>query len=198
MRLVKVNAPEGSGEKVAQVAFDVGISQVTTDRLEVRHADGERETKDVIDVQDVQDVQTATLTAKAFLDALMAAPFFDAEKYSINVRQPRSLVSREKPPRLTWPVVEPTVDIFEELWQFSLVTYGFVGRVFIAAMLLAYGMIQQQLLIMLGGLLFLPLLPLLLAIGFGLWTRQWRLAAPKRRYSIARHSAPGIRLEKIA
>jgi hypothetical protein len=43
-------------------------------------------------------------------------------------------------------------------------------------MLLAYGMIQSQLLIMLGGLLFLPLLPLLLAMGFGLWTRQWRLA----------------------
>jgi hypothetical protein len=48
--------------------------------------------------------------------------------------------------------------------------------VLIAAMLLAYGMIQQQLLIMLGGLLFLPLLPLLLAMGFGGWTRQWRLA----------------------
>jgi len=30
--------------------------------------------------------------------------------------------------------------------------------------------------LMLGGLLFLPLLPLLLAMGFGLWTRQWRLA----------------------
>jgi hypothetical protein len=49
--------------------------------------------------------------------------------------------------------------------------------VLIAAMLLAYGMIQHQLLIMIGGLLFLPLLHLLLAIGFGLWTRQWRLAA---------------------
>lgn len=75
----------------------------------------------------------------------MAAPFFDAEKYSIHVRQPRSIVSREKPPELTRPLVEPTIDIFEELWQFSHVTFGFVGRVLIAAMLLAYGMIQQQL-----------------------------------------------------
>ena len=171
MRLVKVSAPEGSGEQVAQVAFGVGISQVTTQQQEVHRANGERETRDVV------DVQTATPKAKAYLDTLMAAPFFDSEKFSIEVRQPRSLVSREKPPKLTWPLVEPTIDIFEELWQFSLVTYGFVGRVFIAAMLLAYGMIQQQLLIMLGGLLFLPLLPLLLAIGFGLWTRQWRLAA---------------------
>ena len=171
MRLVKVSAPEGSGEQVAQVAFAAGIAQVTTQQQEVRRANGERETRDVI------DVQTATPKAKAYLDALMAAPFFDGEKYSIDVRQPRSIVAREKPPKLTRPLVEPTVDIFEELWQFSLVTYGFVGRVFIAGMLLAYGMIQHQLLIMIGGLLFLPLLPLLLAIGFGLWTRQWRLAA---------------------
>lgn len=170
MRLVRVKAPEGGGEEVAQVAFDAGISQVTTHQQQVRRANGEHETKDVI------DVETATPKAKVFLDALMAAPFFDAEKYSIAVRQPRSVVGRERPPEITWPLVEPTIDIFEELWQFSLVTYGFIGRVLIAAMLLAYGMIQHQLLIMLGGLLFLPLLPLLLAMGFGFWTRQWRLA----------------------
>lgn len=171
MRLVRVKAPEGGGEEVARVAFAAGIAQVTTHRQEVRRANGERETKDVI------DVETATPKAKVYLDALMAAPFFDAEKYSIAVRQPRSVVGREKPPEITRPLIEPTIDIFEELWQFSLVTFGFIGRVLIAAMLLAYGMIQQQLLIMLGGLLFLPLLPLLLAIGFGTWTRQWRLAA---------------------
>lgn len=171
MRLVRVKAPEGSGEEVARVAFAAGISQVTTQQQEVRRANGERETKDVI------DVETATPKAKKFLDALMAAPFFEAENFSIAVRQPRSVVGREKPPEITWPLVEPTIDIFEELWQFSVVTYGFVGRVLIAAMLLAYGMIQSQLLVMLGGLLFLPLLPLLLAMGFGIWTRQWRLAA---------------------
>lgn len=171
MRLVRVKAPEGSGVEVAQVAFDAGISQITTHQQQVRRANGETETKDVI------DIETATPTAKVFLDALMASPFFDMEKYSIAVRQPRSVVSREGPSKLTWPLVEPTLDIFEELWQFSHVTYGFVGRVLIGAMLLAYGMIQSQLLIMLGGLLFLPLLPLLLAMGFGLWTRQWRLAA---------------------
>ncbi|HYO98964.1 MAG TPA: hypothetical protein VER76_01995, partial [Pyrinomonadaceae bacterium] len=170
MRLVRVKAPEGGGEEVAQVAFAAGISQVTTHQQQVRRANGERETKDVI------DVETATPKAKVYLDALMAAPFFDNEKYSIAVRQPRSVVARERPPELTWPLVEPTIDIFEELWQFSLVTYGFVGRVLIAAMLLAYGMIQHQLLVMLGGLLFLPLLPLLLAMGFGSWTGQWRLA----------------------
>jgi hypothetical protein len=170
MRLVRVKTPEGKGGEVARVAFDVGISEAGIHQLQIHHADGQTETKDVV------DVETATPTAKAFIDAVMSAPFFSAGEYSINVRQPRSIVSSQKPPKLTWPLVEPTIDIFEELWQFSHVTFGFVGRVLIAAMLLAYGIIEHQILIMIAGLLFLPLLPLLLAMGFGLWTRQWRLA----------------------
>ena len=78
---------------------------------------------------------------------------------------------------MTVPLVEPATDIFEELWQFSHITVGFVGRIFIAACLLGYGLIQQKTLIIIAGLLFMPLLPLLLAIGFGAWTRQWKLAA---------------------
>lgn len=170
MRLVRVKAPEGKGEDVARLAFEAGLEQVTIHQQRTLKSDGGQETKDVV------DVETATPTAKAFVDAVMAAPFFDAKDYSIAIRQPRSVVSREGPRKLTWPLVEPSVDVFEELWQFSHVTFGFVGRVLIAALLLAYGMIEHKILIMLAGLLFLPLLPLLLAMGFGLWTRQWRLA----------------------
>jgi hypothetical protein len=170
VRLVRVKAPEGKGEDVARLAFEAGLEQVTIHQQRTLKSDGSQETKDVV------DVETATPTAKVFVDAVMSAPFFDAREYSMTVRQPRSVVSREGPRKLTWPLVEPTVDIFEELWQFSHVTYGFIGRVLIAALLLAYGMIEDKLLIMLAGLLFLPLLPLLLAMGFGLWTRQWRLA----------------------
>ena len=170
MRLVKVNAPEGKGAEVAQLAFAAGISEASLIRAEVLHADGKTERKDVV------DIQTSTPKAKAYIDAVMAAPFFNSREYSINVRQPRSVVSREKLSELTRPLTEPTTDIFEELWQFSHVTYGFIGRVAIAGMLLAYGMIQSQLLIMIAGLLFLQYLPMILAVGFGLWTRQWRLA----------------------
>jgi hypothetical protein len=67
--------------------------------------------------------------------------------------------------------------MYEELWQFSHITPGFVGRVLIAGMLLAYGMIEDKLLIMIAGLLFLPLLPLMLAMSFGLKTIEWRLMA---------------------
>jgi hypothetical protein len=171
MRLVRVKTPEGKGEEVAGLAFEAGLEQVAIHQQRTLKRDGRQDTKDVV------DVETATPTAKAFVDAVMSAPFFDAKEYSINIRQPRSIVSREGPHKLTRPLVEPSVDIFEELWQFSYITYGFVGRVFIASLLLAYGIIEHKLLIMIAGLLFLPLLPLLLAMGFGLWTRQWRLAA---------------------
>lgn len=171
MRLVKVTTPEGKGREVAQIAFDAGISQVTLSQDQILKSDGSSETKDSV------DVKTATDKGKAFIDEVMAAPFFNTREYSIDIRQPRSVVSSDKPARLTWPLAEPTVDIFEELWQFSQVTPGFIGRFLIAAMLLAYGMIEYNLLLMIAGLLFMPLLPPLLGVGFGLWTREFRLTA---------------------
>lgn len=169
MRLVKVKTPGGRSDPVVQIAFKVGISQVITYQQQVRRPHQ-------YSIQDVVEVETATPTAKTFIDTLMCAPFFDPTEYSISVRQPRSIIGREKLAKLTRPLVEPTIDILAELWQFSHVTVGFVGRVFSAGLLLAYGMIENALLIMIAGLLFMPLLPLMLAVGFGLWTKQWRLA----------------------
>jgi hypothetical protein len=170
VRLIKVQVPAGKGDEVAQLAFAVGIAQVTVRQEQVYRPNQPKEPKDVV------DIEAATPKAKAFIDAVLAAPYFDPAAYAITVRQPRSIVSHEPPATLTKPLVVPTVDLFEELWQFSHVTVGFVGRVVLAAALLAYGMIADKLLIIIAGLLFMPLLPLLLAISFGLWTREWRLA----------------------
>jgi len=169
MRLVKISAPGGKGAQVAQVAFSVGINQASIQQEEILSADGEAQTKDAV------DIQTSTPKSKRFVDALLATDFYNQEDYSINIRQPRSIISSESLHELTKPLVEPATDIFEELWQFSHITAGFIGRIFIAACLLAYGLIQHQTLIIIAGLLFLPLLPTLLAIGFGAWTRQWKL-----------------------
>src|SRR5207244_1628323 len=49
------------------------------------------------------------------------------------------------------------------------------GRIFIGALLLALGMLDDRLLLIIAGLLFIPLLPLILGIGFSLRTRQWYL-----------------------
>jgi hypothetical protein len=155
--------------QLAQLAFEHGVLQVSVHQQKSLSRDGREQIKDVV------DIETATPTAKAFLDALMTAPFFNPEEYAITVRQPRSIVSRQQPPKLTRPLVEPTIDIFQELWQFSHVTFGFVGRVLAAALLLAYGMIEDKILFIIAGLLFLQLLPSMLAVGFGVTTQQWRL-----------------------
>jgi hypothetical protein len=170
MRLIKIDAPEGKGDDVSRVAFSVEIEKVTRRQVESRYSDGRVERKDVV------DIETSTPKGKHFIDALLAADFYDRDDFSINVRQPRTLISKTSLHELTKPFVEPATDILEELFQFSHITAGFVGRVTIAACLIAYGMIQQQLLLLIGGLLVLPLTPLLLAISFGLRSGIRKLA----------------------
>jgi hypothetical protein len=183
MRLVKVQVPQGQGDAIARIAFETGIGQVTVRQEQIQRAGQPLQMRDVV------DAEVSTPTAKAFIDAVMAAPFYTPEEIAITVRQPRSVVSRERPPALTWPLAEPTTDLLEELWQFSHVTIGFLGRVLLAAMLLAYGMIVNQFLLIVAALLFLPSLPLLMGIGFGLHAREWRLA---RQASLALATSIGL------
>ena len=170
MRLVKVSTPEGKGVDVVRLAHAAGIPSATVRQEQVHSQEGKVETRDAV------DVQTSTPTAKAFIDAVMEAPFFDRSEYSIDVRQPRTVVSKEDPKRLTRPIVIPEPDVFEDLWQFSHVTVSFIGRMLIGGLLVSYGMMKDNLLLIIAGLLFLPLLPLMLAISFGLLTGQRRLA----------------------
>lgn len=170
MRLIKVSAPQGKGSEIIKLAFSKEIKDASIQQAEKHSADGE------IKIQDVVDLETSTPKAKHFVDALLAADFYNQQDFSISTRQPRSIISSVSLRELTKPMVDPAIDIFEELWQFSHITAGLVGRIFIAACLLAYGLIHQKILIIIAALLFLPLLPLLLAIGFGSWTKQPKLA----------------------
>ncbi|MGI8467352.1 MAG: hypothetical protein ACR2N3_02760 [Pyrinomonadaceae bacterium] len=171
MRLVKVSAPPEKSEEIIQLAFSVGIRQASKYQVENYSADAEKQTKDVI------ELQTSTPKAKRFIDALLKSNFYNRTDFSISTRQPRSIISGENLRELTRPLVDPITDILEELWQFSHITISFIGRFFIAGCLLAFGLIHWQILIIVAGLLFLPILPLLLSIGFGAWTKQWKLSA---------------------
>jgi hypothetical protein len=170
MRLVKVSVPQGKGAHIARVAFEQGIPDVTLQQVSQQKRGAEPVPRDAV------DVKVSTPRAKAFVDAVIASPFFDRESDTIEVREPRSLLKSASTRDITLPVPAPVIDIEQELWQFTHVTYSFVLRVFISALLLSYGMIQDNPLIMIGGLLFLPFTPLLLAFGFGALTRQWQLA----------------------
>ena len=170
MRRVKVMTPAGKGHEVVEVAFRVGIDDVSLQQVEVHKPDRGPEIKDRI------DVEVSTPTAKAFVEAVLAAPFFDPQSYTLTVRGARAIMAHEPLRTLTLPVVRPTTDILQDLWQFTHITASFITRVLIAATLLGYGMIRDNLLLMLAGLLFMPVLPLLLAIAFGLRTRDWNIA----------------------
>jgi hypothetical protein len=171
MRQITVTAPRGSATQVASVAFALGIDEASVAQKRILATDGSESIKDSI------EVDVGTHLAKVFIDRLTTASFFDRDEYSIAIRQPRSLIGKEQIRTLTRPLVEPSTDLFEELWQFSQLTYGFVGRVLLGGGLLAYGLVEYQLLGIIAGLLFIPILPLILSIGFGLWTKQWQLAA---------------------
>jgi hypothetical protein len=170
MRIITVRAPAGHGDAVIDLAFANGIAEVSLHHAEVKRPQQTPAQQDVI------DIETSTPHAKHFIEALMVAPFFDPTEYALAIRHPRSLIGQEPPKRETYPVVMPTLDVFEELWKYSHITWSLVGRVLMAALLLTYGMIELNLLVMIAGLLFLPYHHPLLAVAFGLWTQQWRLA----------------------
>jgi len=169
MRQVTITTPQGRASDVARIAFGVGVNEVSVSETRSIKPDGSETIKERI------EFDTGTHLAKAFVDALTTASFFSPDQYSIAVRQPRSIVSGERLSVLLRPLVEPTSDLFQELCQFSQITYGFVGRIFIGAILLALGILDDRLLLMIAGLLFIPLLPLILGIGFSLRTRHWYL-----------------------
>jgi hypothetical protein len=170
MRLINVKAPQGKGATVAQTAFSVEIESVSVYQAEQINAQGSSETKDIV------SIETSTPKAKMFIDRLLASDYYNSQDYSFSTRSPLSIAKKEDFREITKPLPENPVEILEELFQFSHITYSFVGRIFLAGCLLAHGMIQQQLLIMVAGLLFLPLLPLLQAVGFGLKTHQYKLS----------------------
>lgn len=169
MRLIKIAAPEGLGEQVTKIAFAVEIEKVSRWRLESHERDGSIGTKDIV------DIETSTPKAKRFIDALLEADFYNRDDFSISTRQPRAIISKTSLREITEPFVEPSGDILEELFQFSHITLSFVGRVLVGSCLIAYGMIEHKLLLMIAGLLVLPLTPLLLAVSFGARTGIWNL-----------------------
>lgn len=170
MRLVKINCPVGFKEKIIETAFSAGIDNISSYPTTQFTPGGAPEERDVV------DIETSTPKAKRFIDTFLAADYYDQKRMTFNIRQPRSLITRDDIGEKTYPICEPSTDLFEELWQFSHVTYGLVGRICVSAGLLAYGMIESKLLLMIGGLLFLPVLPMVMAIGYGIVGRQWRLS----------------------
>jgi hypothetical protein len=170
MRLLKITVPAGMGGQVKATAFSEGLDAVSIHQVTKFTPEGSKSEMDVV------DIDLSTPHAKRFLDALFNEDYFESGKVSIEVREARSLIKDSDLAAITVPLVQPAADICEELWQFSHITYGLVGRVLISAGLLAYGIIESRTLIIISGLLFLPVLPMIMAISFGVLGKQPALA----------------------
>jgi hypothetical protein len=99
MRLVKITAPAGTGEKLIETAFSAGIKRVSSQQALAFEKDGSRESLDVV------DFEASTPAAKRFVDRLLAAEYYDPKKISFSTKEPRSIISslsiRKRPTRLS-------------------------------------------------------------------------------------------------
>src|SRR3954467_1630017 len=159
MHEVRITAPVQVSDRLVGLALEVGISQATIYDVFVH---GPNERKHVI------SVEISTPQAKAFLDAVFGADWFDTKQYSITTRELRAIFSAERIFDVTRPMIEPALDVLEDLWQLNHITPSYVGRAGGAAVLLAYGMFHNSAIAIVVAALFLPFLSQVLAIGFGL------------------------------
>jgi len=168
MHEVRVSAPHGHSERVVGMALLVGISEATVYDVFVHGPDVPKH---------VISVETSTPRAKKFIDALFSADWFDPKHYSITTRELRSIFSSERVVDITRPMIEPGIDVLEDLWQLSHLTASYAARAAGAAILLAYGMFRNSAIAIVVAALFLPFLSNVLAISFGLWTGDRKLAS---------------------
>ncbi|MGO4880488.1 MAG: hypothetical protein ACLP59_06660 [Bryobacteraceae bacterium] len=123
----------------------------------------------------VVSVETSAPNARLFVDALRSSPVFSAAEYSLTSRELRAIVDRTDLAEVTRPMSEPFPDVIQDLWQLSHVTSSYVGRAAAGGILLATGIIDDSAIAIVVAARFLPFLAEVLAVSFGLWSRDRRL-----------------------
>ncbi len=167
MHEIRVTVPEGRGKDVAELALRAGIKQVSMYPV---FAYGPNQPKEVL------SAETSTPEARHFADAVLTAPWFDPTECTLSSRELRAIVTDAHPREITQPMVEPPVNVFEDLWQLSDLTVSYFARALAGAILLAYGMLHDNPITIVVAALFLPFLSQVLAVSFGIWAGDWSLA----------------------
>ena len=167
MHEIRVTVPEGRGKDVGELAMQAGIREVAIYPV---FAYGPNCTKETV------SAQTSTPKAKKFADSVLASPWFDSTQCTVSSRQLRALVSSTHPREITKPMLEPPINVFEDLWQLSHITVSYLARALAGAILLAYGMMQNDPIKIVVAALFLPFLSQAVAVGFGMWAGDFSLA----------------------
>ncbi len=162
-----MTVPEGRGKDVAELALKAGITQAVMYPV---FAYGPNRTKEVV------SAETSTPLAKKFADSVLTSSWFDSTECSLSSRELRAIVTDAHPHDITQPMLEPPINVFEDLWQLSHVTISYTARALAGAILLGYGMLQNDPIIIVVAALFLPFLSQVLAVSFGAWAGDLGLA----------------------
>lgn len=167
MHEIRVTVPEGRAKDVAELALKAGIRQASVYKV---FAYGPSRNKEIV------SAEISTPEAKKFADSVITAPWFDSRECSVSSRQLRAIVSADHPRELTQPMLEPPINVFEDLWQLNHLTVSYYARAIAGAALLAYGMVLNDPVTIVIAALFLPFLSQSIALGFGPWAGDWGLA----------------------
>jgi hypothetical protein len=167
MHEVRITVPRGRGPGIAQIGLKAGLDRVT---LCTGHAYGPNRDVEIV------SVEASTPAARAFLDAVASDGVLDLSDSIVTTRELRAILGTQPASEVTRPMVEPIPDVFDDLWQLSHITSSYVGRATAAALLMAHGMLKNDLVSIVVAALFLPFFSQVLALGFGAWVADWKLA----------------------
>jgi len=166
MHEIRATLPAEHVGEAARLANDAGITSVAVSDVYFHGPDEGRK---------VVSVETSTPRARAFVDALLGSASLRGVDYSLTSRELRAIVSGEDILDLTKPMSEPFPDVIQDLWQLSHLTVSYFGRAAAGAILLATGILEDNPVAIVVAALFLPFLAEVLAVSFGLWSRDRRL-----------------------
>lgn len=166
MHEIRATLPPEHVREAVKLAREAGIDRVTVAEVYVHGPDARRQ---------AVSVETSTPKARAYVEAILGSAGLRGADYSLTSRELRAIVSQDDLPELTRPMSEPFPDVIQDLWQLSHITTSYVGRATAGAILLATGIIDNNPVAIVVAALFLPFLAEVLAVSFGLWSRNRRL-----------------------
>jgi hypothetical protein len=166
MHEIRITLPRDCVEEVAAIAQKAGIRHVAITDITLS---GSHEKWCVV------SAETSTPKARHFMDGLLTSRIISRTKRTITSRELRALIGPEPLGPATHPMVEPAPDALQDLWQLNHVTPSYVARAAGGAILLADGILNDNIVAIVVAALFLPFLSQVLATGFGVWAKDWPL-----------------------
>jgi hypothetical protein len=165
MQRIEVTAPKGKGEQVAQMALDLGVSQASVQQVFVHGPNQEKE---------VVTFQTSSPQGKQFVDSLALWDEFDPQQYSIVTQPVPGAAQSDGPMELAHPLPIPVIEVYNDFVMRTRITPGFIARAVSSSAVLAYGLIQNNFVLIVAGLMFSPYVAQVLALAFGAQAQRWQ------------------------